>query len=65
MNSTADHAIEMLREIQSSDAFVMYAVDGLRHQGMYIKLSEDEVSKFMTDWRLQFGGNQGRSSVRR
>lgn len=39
--------------------FVMCAVDGLRLQGMYIKLSEDEISKFITDWRLQFGGKPG------
>ena len=39
--------------------FVMCAVDGLRNQGMFIKLSEGEPSKFGTDWRLQFGGKPG------
>jgi hypothetical protein len=39
--------------------FVMSVVDGLRNQGMFIKLSEDEISKFVTDWRLQFGGKPG------
>ncbi|MEC7229934.1 MAG: hypothetical protein VXV91_01890, partial [Verrucomicrobiota bacterium] len=39
--------------------FVMCTVDRLRLQGMYIKLSEDEISKFVTDGRLQFGGRPG------